>query len=66
MTTAFGTEGVPGAVFMCRKNELLGSILMALGAGLLLSLLFSSELILAALGIGLLLCGLLWAQRRSC
>ena len=39
---------------------------MALGAGLLLSLLFSSEVILAALGIGLLLCGLLWAQRRGC
>ena len=51
---------------MCRKNELLGSILMALGAGLLLSLLFSSEVILAALGIGLLLCGLPWAQKRSC
>lgn len=51
---------------MCRKNELLGSILMALGAGLLLSLLFSSEVILAVLGIGLLLCGLLWAQKRSC
>lgn len=51
---------------MCRKNELLGSALMALGAGLLLSLLFSSEVILAAVGIGLLLCGLLWAQKRVC
>lgn len=51
---------------MCRKNELCGSALMALGAGLLLSLLFSSEILQAVLGIGLLICGLLWAQRCRC
>ena len=41
-------------------------ICFCLGVGLLLSLLFTSEVILAALGIGLLLCGLLWAQKRVC
>ena len=38
---------------MCRKMELLGSVMMALGAGLLLSLLFSSEFVLVVLGIAL-------------
>ena len=33
---------------MCRKMELLGSVMMALGAGLLLSLLFSSFRMLLA------------------
>lgn len=43
---------------MCRKMELLGSVMMALGAGLLLSLLFSSEFVLVVLGIALLVAGL--------
>lgn len=48
---------------MCKKNELFGSVFMAIGAGLLLSLLFSSEFAQAILGIGLLLCGLCFARR---
>ena len=48
---------------MCRKSELLGSVLMALGAGLLLSLLFSSEFVLAVVGIGLLMIGLCCTPR---
>lgn len=50
---------------MCKKNELLGSVLMACGAGLLLSLLFSSEFILAVIGIAALICGLC-ITRRLC
>ena len=46
---------------MCRKMELLGSVMMALGAGLLLSLLFSSEFVLV---IALLVAGLCLARRR--
>ena len=48
---------------MCRKNELLGSVIMALGAGLLLSLLFSSEFGLALIGIALLVIGLVCTRR---
>ncbi len=48
---------------MCRKNELLGSVIMALGAGLLLSLLFSSEFVLALIGIALLVIGLVCTRR---
>lgn len=48
---------------MCRKNELLGTAIMACGIGLLLSLLFSSELIPALAGLGLLLCGLCVTRR---
>lgn len=48
---------------MCRKNELLGTALMACGIGLLLSLLFSSELIPGAAGLGLLLGGLCITRR---
>ena len=48
---------------MCRKSELLGSVPMALGAGLLLSLLFSSEFVLAVVGIGLLVIGLCCTRR---
>ena len=44
---------------MCRKMELLGSVMMALGAGLLLSLLFSSEFVLVVLGIAMLAEGIL-------
>ena len=46
---------------MCRKMELLGSVMMALGAGLLL---FSSEFVLVVLGIALLVAGLCLARRR--
>ena len=49
---------------MCRKMELLGSVMMARGAGLLLSLLFSSEFVLVVLGIALLVAGLCLARRR--
>lgn len=49
---------------MCRKMELLGSVMMTLGAGLLLSLLFSSEFVLVVLGIALLVAGLCLARRR--
>ena len=45
---------------MCRKMELLGSVMMALGA----SLLFSSEFVLVVLGIALLVAGLCLARRR--
>ena len=46
---------------MCRKMELLGSVMMALGAG---SLLFISEFVLVVLGIALLVAGLCLARRR--
>lgn len=49
---------------MCKKNELLGSALMAFGAGLLLSLLFSSEFVLALIGVGLIVSGLCLARKR--
>lgn len=48
---------------MCKKNELIGSVLMAFGAGLLVSLLFSSSIVLALIGIALLLCGLCLAKK---
>ena len=54
---------VQGAVFMCKKNELFGSCLMAVGAGPLLSLMFASEFAMAFIGIGLLVCGLFCARR---
>ena len=49
---------------MCRKSELLGSVLMALGAGLLLSLLFSSPFLTGVIGVFLLLCGIVLTQRK--
>lgn len=49
---------------MCKKNELIGSVLMAFGAGLLISLLFSSEFITAILGVAFLVCGLFFSRRR--
>ncbi len=49
---------------MCKKNELVGSALMACGAGLLLSLLFSSEFAMALIGVGLLVAGLLCTRRH--
>lgn len=48
---------------MCRKNELLGSVMMAFGAGLLAALLIASDFVLAILGIVLLLGGLLIAKK---
>ncbi len=50
---------------MCRKNELLGTAILAVGAGLLLSLLFSSEFAKAIVGVGLMLCGLLCARHAG-
>lgn len=48
---------------MCKKNELLGTALMAVGAGLLLSLLFSSTFALGLIGVALLIAGLCCARR---
>ena len=48
---------------MCKKNELVGSCLMAVGAGLLLSLMFSSDFAMAFIGIGLLVGGLFCARK---
>ncbi|MBQ7872256.1 MAG: hypothetical protein IJ357_08965 [Oscillospiraceae bacterium] len=48
---------------MCKKNEWIGTLLMAVGAGLLISLLFSSEFIQAIIGILLLIVGLWWARK---
>lgn len=49
---------------MCKKNELFGSCIMAVGAGILLSLLFTSDFALALVGVGLLVCGLLCARKQ--
>ncbi len=49
---------------MCRKQELLGTAIMACGGGFLLSLLFSSEFAVVLLGIGLLVLGLLCARKQ--
>ncbi len=49
---------------MCKKHELLGSCVMACGAGLLLSLLFSSEFAIVILGIALLIGGLFCARKQ--
>lgn len=49
---------------MCKKNELIGSALMACGAGLLLSLLFTSEFAMALIGVGFLVCGLFCTRKR--
>ncbi len=48
---------------MCKRNEMLGSCLMALGAGLLLSLFFRSDFILCLFGALGLLCGLLYCRK---
>lgn len=48
---------------MCKKNEWIGTILMAVGAGILISLLFSSQFIQAIIGILLLIIGLWWARK---
>ena len=48
---------------MCRKSDLLGTAIMALGAGLLVSLLFSSDFVLAIVGLALLLIGLCCTRR---
>ena len=49
---------------ICATYSTLSSVMMALGAGLLLSLLFSSEFVLVVLGIALLVAGLCLARRR--
>ena len=49
---------------MCRKNELLGSCLMAVGVGMLFALMFSSDFAMAFIGIGLVLCGFFIARKQ--
>lgn len=49
---------------MCKKNELLGTAIMACGGGMLLSLLFSSEFVIVLLGVALLAAGLLCARKQ--
>lgn len=49
---------------MCKRNEMLGSCLMALGAGLLLSLFFRSDFILCLLGAAALAGGLFCCRKR--
>lgn len=49
---------------MCKKNELFGSVIMACGGGLLLSLLFASEFVIVLLGIALLVGGLICTRRN--
>ena len=49
---------------MCRKNELFGSIIMAFGAGILVSLLFASDFVLALIGVGFLICGLCCCKKQ--
>ena len=49
---------------MCKKNEMFGSVIMACGAGLLLSLLFASEFVIVLIGIALLVGGLFFTRRN--
>ncbi len=49
---------------MCKNSELLGSALMACGAGLLLALLFGSDFVQTLVGIALLAVG--WCVARRC
>lgn len=49
---------------MCKKNEFVGSILMACGAGVLIALLFSSDFLQALIGIALLVGGLFFARKQ--
>ena len=49
---------------MCKKHELLGTAIMACGAGFLLSLLFSAELVVVLLGIALVIGGLFCARKQ--
>ena len=49
---------------MCKRNEMLGSCLMAFGAGLMVSMFFRSDFVLCLLGMGALVWGLLCCRRR--
>ena len=49
---------------MCKRNEMLGSCLMAFGAGLILSMFFRSEFILCLLGATGLIGGLFCCRNR--
>lgn len=49
---------------MCRRNEAVGTALMAFGAGLLISVLFSSGIWTVLVGIGAIALGCLLARRR--
>lgn len=48
---------------MCRRTQVIGAILIALGAGLILSCLFGSGFFLVLLGILLITAGLLVARQ---
>ena len=48
---------------MCKKNELFGTAVMAIGAGLLLSILFSSGILTVLIGAGLIAVGCLLARK---
>lgn len=50
---------------MCKNSELLGSAVMACGAGILLALLFGSDFAQALVGVALLAVGLC-VTRRCC
>lgn len=49
---------------MCKRNEMLGSCLMALGAGMLISMFFRSDFILCLLGLAALIGGLFCCRQR--
>lgn len=49
---------------MCKRTELIGTALIALGAGLLLSVLFPSGVWTAVVGIGVVIVGFLLAKKR--
>ena len=53
-----------GAVFMCRRTELCGFVLMAAGAALILSVLLPRGTITVLLGAVLIGCGCLVSRRR--
>lgn len=49
---------------MCKRNEMLGSCLMAFGAGLILSMFFRSDFVLCLLGAAGLIGGLFCCRNR--
>ncbi|MCQ2418174.1 MAG: hypothetical protein MJ085_00170 [Clostridia bacterium] len=49
---------------MCRKTEAIGTAIMSFGAGMLLSIIFSSGVIAAMIGIVCVAAGCLIAKKR--
>lgn len=49
---------------MCRKTEMIGTAIMTFGAGMLLSIIFSSGVIAAMIGIVCVAVGCLIAKKR--